>query len=265
MKWLISAFIGAAIFTSMQGHSMDIAYSKLNPFGGSVPPGSGEGLVLKGEIVPGDYDALLDVIRANPERFWHKTGFILASPGGDVQEALKIARLVKGTYSPVFVGKAAGPCVSACFFIYVSAVTREAGPGQLGVHRPYINPSRLSTSSAAAAEVTQDRILRQARAYLEDQNVPTNLIDKMFQRASTEVYWLSTDEIENQLGRRPPWFEQYLIAKCGLDKQLERDYFQTNNRALLPQILAVESCGDRLSKGNAEAFLESELSREANH
>ncbi len=257
MKRLLSILCLYACVFSPSASALEITYSNLNPFDGSIS--KGEGLLLRGEIVPGDYEYLLEVIRRDQDRFWRSTGFVLASPGGDIQEELKIARLIKGTYSSVYVGKAAGPCVSACFFIFSAAARREAGTRTLGIHRPYIHPRRLVSMSAREAETLQRNALRQARSYLENQDVPTNLIDKMFQRASTEVYWLSRDEIDEQLGRRPPWYEQFLIARCGLNKSLERKYFSTNDEAILDQLATVDNCGVQLSIPEARAFLRSEL------
>lgn len=244
--------------------ALEITYSSTNPFTGS--PESGEGLLLKGEIAPGDYKYLLEVIRNDPNRFWRSTGFILASPGGDIQEAVKIARLVKATYSSAFVGPAAGPCVSACFFVFASAARREAGSRTLGIHRPYIHPRRLHSLTPQQAETLQNTMLRQARLYLEDLQVPTNIIDTMFQRASTEVHWLTDPEIGEQLGRRPPWYEQFLIARCGLDKALERRYWQMHDKdqKLLDQLVSVDICGERLSRPDAEAFLKAELQNLSN-
>jgi hypothetical protein len=223
-----------------------------------------EVLLLKGEIVPGDYQRLLKIIGANPDRYWQSIGMALASPGGDIQEALKIARFVKGLYTPVYVGRATGPCVSACFFIFASAATREAGgTGKIGIHRPYVHPQRMSSISPRQSEALQNELLKEARSYLEGLLVPTNIIDAMFQRASTEVYWLSRIEIEEQLGRRPPWYEQFLIARCGLDKSLEKRLFKGNDEALLYRLVEVHNCGNRLSYPEAVAFLKTELKKSA--
>jgi len=254
--YLIWALLSCPVFGS------EITYSSVNPFvGGSSI--EGEGLLLKGEIEPGDYQRLLKIIRANPDRFWQSKGIVLASPGGDIQEALKIARFVKGTYTPVFVGKATGPCVSACFFIYATAARREAATETIGIHRPYVHPQHLNSLTPRQAEALQKELLKQARSYLAELLVPTNIIDKMFQRASTEVYWLSDDEIEEQLGRRPPWYEQFLIARCGLDKSLEKRYFKGYDQALLDRLVEVNNCGNRLSLPEAQAFLKTELKKSA--
>ena len=257
MKRLIYILCFCASIFSSSANALEITYSYLNPFSGEVS--KAEALLLRGEIVPGDYEYLLDVIRSDQERFWRSTGFVLASPGGDIQEALKIAHLIKGTYSTVWVGNAGGPCVSACFFMFISAVRREAGNKTIGIHRPYIHPRRMISMSPREAETLQEKVLREARLYLENQDVPTNLIDKMFQFSSMEVYWLSNDEITEQLGRRSPWYEQFLIAKCGFNKSIERQYFLNNDQAILDQLMEVNNCGAQLLIPEAKVFIESEL------
>src|ERR1700761_5831950 len=64
-----------------------------NQYLGPVGP-----LVLSGEIVPGDYDRLLDKIAEDPGRFLDQNKLILASNDGDADEAIKIARLVRSLY-----------------------------------------------------------------------------------------------------------------------------------------------------------------------
>src|SRR5437867_7651624 len=118
MRTLFIAWCALAILLPGSAHPLEITYSSANSFDGSSSVG--EGLLLRGEITPGDYEYLLDVIRNSPDRFWRSTGIVLASAGGDIQEALKIAGLVKATYRSVFVGPAAGPCVSACFLVFVA-------------------------------------------------------------------------------------------------------------------------------------------------
>jgi len=261
MKRLLSMLGFLAIMLSTSAKALDISYSNINPFNGENGEiGKAETLLLKGEITPGDYEHLLKVIRSDQVRFWKSVGFVLSSPGGDLQEAMKIARLVKGTYSRAFVGSATGNCVSACFFIYVSAVHRLAVSGSIGIHRPYLHPQKMVSLSAYEAEKFQNNVLRQARSYLENLDVPTGLVDKMFQRASTEVYWLSSDEIDEQLGIRPPWYEQFLIARCGLNKSIERKKLSNNtNETNFDDMAEVENCGSRLSMPEATAFLSSEL------
>jgi hypothetical protein len=90
-----------------------------------------------------------------------------------------------------------------------------------------------------------------AEEYLHQLRVPTGLVELMFENASNEIHWLTDDELERQLGERPPWYEEFLIARCGLDKSVERRYLAGNNHALLSQMVTVDQCGGELTRPDA--------------
>jgi hypothetical protein len=203
-----------------------------NQYVGPVGP-----LVISGEIVPGDYDHLLSKIRDDPGRFLAENKIILASDGGDVAEALKIATLVKSLFSEVIVGPLTGRCASACFFIYAAANQRETdGERLIGINRPYLVdsetalPSSQSPPASASPPLTdvtaaENRAMTKVRAFLQENAVPSYLVDEMFRRASDEVYWLS-DEDQKNLGYKSPAFKQYLRTECGWDEGLEREVYE---------------------------------------
>jgi hypothetical protein len=95
--WLISA----------PAYGAELFYMDHDPytdrFVGPIGP-----LVFSGEIIPGDYAALLSKILADRDRFLAQNKLILASDGGDVAEAIKIAKLVKSLYT---VDRALRQCV----------------------------------------------------------------------------------------------------------------------------------------------------------
>jgi hypothetical protein len=198
-------------------------------------------LVVSGEIVPGDYDRLLSKILDDPNRFLAENKIILASDGGDVAEALKIAKLVKSLFSEVIVGPLTGRCASACFFIYAAANQRETdGERLIGINRPYLVDSETisprssspppSSPPAASASPTdaaaaENRALSKVRAFLQENAVPSYLVDEMFRRVSDEVYWLSEDDQKN-LGYKSPAFKQYLRAECAWDEGLEQEVYE---------------------------------------
>lgn len=178
----------------------------------------------------------------------------MASPGGDIAEALKIGRLVKQLYMSVSVGREAGYCASACFIIFASSVDRDTSPGLVGIHRPYLSRESLRSLSPSAAEAAETAALQDAEQYLRDLRVRGNLVDLMLEQASTEIHWLSEDEFMHQMGRRPAWYEEFLIARCGCDKAAEERYFtDPNHQESLAQILAPVNCGQRLTIDEAKA------------
>ena len=148
---------------------------------------TGTQVVLEGQIEPGDYDKLRDdlIVKRDygddprcsatyedgcPERIY------LASPGGDVAEAMKIGRLVRalGWTALVPTRKFNSPagsanheteieryhlvapevnfmCASACFFIFADGISKDTASGietpLLGIHRPYLASERLKELS----------------------------------------------------------------------------------------------------------------------
>jgi len=212
-------------------------------------------LLMQGVIEPGDYDGLIDFAVLHDLNL-PLSGIVLSSPGGDVSEALKIGRLVKKLYMEAFVGPEFGQCASACFLIFASAVERYSGAGLVGIHRPYVSPERLRSLSPKEAETVETQSLLEAEEYLHQLRVPGNMVDTMFEHASTQIHWLSDDELINQLGRRAMWYEEFLIARCGLNKSLElraADAYDDNKRSLSEMRIAVNSCRDRLVRSEAQA------------
>jgi hypothetical protein len=166
-------------------------------------------LVISGDIDPGDYDRLLTKIANDDNRFMRQNTFILASNGGDAGEAIKIARFVASLFAKVSVGPQTGPCVGACLLIYAAAAQRATdGEHLLGMHRPAL-PGSASPTAAAALE---DGALARERAFLAASAVPDDLLEAMFRRSATDVYWLSSHD-EQALGDKSPAFRRLLTEK----------------------------------------------------
>jgi hypothetical protein len=199
------------------GQAAELRYGSLDP-----KDSEDNAVLLSGEIRKGDYEALLRFARKNPTIFNAHT-LVLASPGGDLIEAMRIGSFVRKTYQSVFVSPDIGKCASACFLIYVAAVNRGAQAKAIGIHRPYFAPSEFERMPLQEAEKKHRRLMEVVRKYLEDQQVPQYLIERMFSLASTEIYWLTFEDLDN-LGARANWWDQVLVARCGLDKKLEQGF-----------------------------------------
>jgi hypothetical protein len=230
----------------------DLFYMDHDPFTdryvGPVGP-----LVISGEIMPGDYDQLLSKITGDENRFLALNKVILASDGGDVAEALKIARLVKSLYSEVIVGTLTGRCVSACFFIYAAANQREVnGERLLGINRPYIAGAEAPPTPPPDEAIVESRALMQVRGFLRENKVPDYLADEMFRRASDDAYWLSADDQKN-LGFRSQSFNQFLAAKCAWNDQIERETF--SGKRSIDDLKQMMRCRDRATQEAARQAL----------
>jgi hypothetical protein len=210
-------------------------------------------LVVSGEIVSGDYDRLLARILEDENRFLSQNKIILASDGGDVWEAMKIAKLIKSLCTEIIVGPLTGRCVSACFFIFAAAGQREAdGEKLIGINRPFIDAQAAAAAPTASAAAAESRALAQVRAFLKDNAVPDYLVDEMFRRASDDAYWLSAEDQKN-LGYRSQSFNQYLRAKCAWDQQIEREVYA--GKRPVEDLKPMLKCRDRVAQEAARQAL----------
>lgn len=180
-------------------------------------------ILMQGDVRKGDYERFRTFMLANFKTYVSQDRTLyLNSDGGDLAETLKIASLIRTMYATVSIeytdGK--GECASSCFFLYLSGTERSFGHwSRLGIHRAYFAPEYFAGLTPNDAKVRQKELTLTVEALLKDNSVPQSLIDRMNSTSSTEIYWLEYPEME-ALGERPPWFEEFLTAKCGYDKGL---------------------------------------------
>ena len=175
-------------------------------------------LSLVGTIVKGDTEKLRNVIRAQRSGL---ASIILDSPGGDVEEAIRMADLIK----PLFVIVVVAPgkfCASACFFVWLAGNPRNAQSreytqllakqkkpqtyGVVGLHRPY-------RANIGDVENDQNQLMKRIQGYLEQQMLSRRLIDLMMSRPSNDIYWLTRADFD-ELGEYSPQIEELLIRRC---------------------------------------------------
>jgi hypothetical protein len=178
--------------------------------------------VLSGEIVPGDYERLLAKIAEDQNRFLSQNKLILASSQGNAEEAMKIARLVKSLYIEVIVAPLTGRCAGACFLIYAAAAQRGTdGENLLGVSRPGLAESEWAAMPTAQAALLEDTMQTSVRTFLNDNEVSPDIVEEMFKRPPTDIYWLNEQQ-EAALSPKSPSFAKLLADKCGWNDGLER-------------------------------------------
>ena len=178
---------------------------------------------LTGEISRGDYKNVLAFLTANEPFFGTLT---LNSSGGDVEEALKIGRLLRKhlieTWAPItapngpilFAGSnlmCDGPrctCASACALIWFGGVERM---GTVGVHRPWTRDPEFVRLSPAEASARYRRALNDLTLYLNEMEIPQSITELMVATSSDDVRWIdAVDGLE-----RPPSIAEWEDASCG--------------------------------------------------
>lgn len=214
IKFLQTLVFLFAIITPNIGQAADIFLEKFR-------------INIIGEIRPGDAERVAQSAIEQVTRNRKKISSVFVnSPGGDVDEAIRIADLVKGMKPNVVVEKG-GICASSCFIIYLAGYERSATwvrddgsmqtpekrasrLGIIGIHRPY-----LKNPSADVASVRkQDDLMRRFREYLASFHVPQYLIDEMMARPSNDIYWLRDRDLE-LIGQFGAGDEEALISRCG--------------------------------------------------
>jgi hypothetical protein len=224
----------------------------------------GSWVVLEGQIEPGDYDKLRDFLLVTrdyspvddprcsatyedgcPEEIY------LASPGGDVAEAIKIGRLVRTLgwaatvptrtdNSPAGSSlhedevkrydlgdpKANFMCASACFFVFVGGIYKDTAmsglPLILGIHRPYLSSERLKELSGGQAIAKASLTKAAIETYLRGMDVPTKYSDQMFTVPKDQILWISQDDFAANFSGFVSSLRDWIDAKCDDRTDIEK-------------------------------------------
>jgi ATP-dependent protease ClpP protease subunit len=127
---------------------------------------------------------------------------LLDSPGGDGLAAVEIGRLLRQGSAHVFV---TGKCASACVFIFMGGVVRQARDGALGIHRARI--TRLDKETKKRIDVDHERDLRaknklreadhQIRDYVQEMGILAQFSAAMNEIPPESMRWLTRREGKN--------------------------------------------------------------------
>ena len=98
------------------------------------------------DIAPGDYEALLKGIKANPGKYAKKI-VMLDSIGGSVSEAMRMGRLLRETGFDALV-PSTGVCQGSCVYLLAAGHAKTVR-GYVGIHRPYYAGSDSVHSASA--------------------------------------------------------------------------------------------------------------------
>lgn len=181
-------------------------------------------IVIEGEIRKGDHEKLLSAILEKGIEF---RKVFLASNGGDVEEAIKIGRLVRSLSYSTEVGKRFGDkrfcdkivdqkncmCASACTLIYLSGVKRSGD--SLSVHRVYLNHDSLKRLSLEESRYVSEYLETLTSEYLTEMGAPLSYVEIMSSAASDRLVHLDKDYVEKNLSGYIKGYDEALIAKCG--------------------------------------------------
>ena len=230
LKHVLAIILGALTLNPMLGVEPAKAIEELKVYRGV--------LVLEGKIVAGDYDKLRNFLGTKSNFDKISDGVFLASPGGNVAEAMRIGRLIRtlrlSTDAPsgpptgnakfgeslIKANHLVNPktnylCASACFFVYVSGIYRNLNwVGRLGVHRPIQLEGNARTLTSDESLKANWFVRETVKNYLKDMDVPDKYVDLIFSVPPTEVRWITQNEFDSDLRGFIPELKNWVGAKC---------------------------------------------------
>ena len=186
-------------------------------------------LRLQGTIQAGDASRLLELFRGT-EPF--AGAMQLDSPGGDVNEAMALGRLVR---SAMLATNSIRACDGACFLIWVAGVERRARV-----------PMSPGISHADGEEIV--------RAYLAEMEVPHEVAGLVV--GSRNAGRLSPEVAVEMTGERSSEHQAWLALKCGALDEEERQ-----NLAALEALVAMEGSMRTMGGSSAADTLDADTQR----
>lgn len=159
-------------------------------------------LMLEGRIEPGDFSKVLAAVDShNKSRSCSLSRIKLNSPGGDVDEAMKIGRIIRKRelFTEVDLGD---QCLSSCVLILGAGVVRSIMPESLlkpaarvGIHRPYFVALDKGLSTSEIRDLRKQMISRM-KVYADEMDLSERLIDEMMSIPPEQIKILSPVELK---------------------------------------------------------------------
>lgn len=193
---------------------------------------------LIGKIEKGDAEKFKIIVEYLREEKIIVNMLLLASIGGDTEEAMQIGTIVRKLFIPTQAPYALDSgftcngypselkedecdCSSACFLIWAAGVYRMGDV--LGVHQPYFLGEDTEELSATEAQKELVQMYEGIRSYLEKMDIPEHIINEMFNTGSDEIAYLDWDSAKSM--ESVPFFNEWVGANCSrLTTEEERDY-----------------------------------------
>lgn len=153
---------------------------------------SGDGrLLATGTIMPGAADSFAAEIE---KRGSYVKTVVLHSPGGSVQDALKIGRLIRERKYNTEV-QDARYCASSCPLVFAGGVERIAGTkAAIGVHQVSALTHTASATMADGMSSAQ-RVSAEVQRYLRDMGVDSQVWVHAMETPANELFYFKPDEL----------------------------------------------------------------------
>lgn len=173
---------------------------------------------LSGPIIPGVAAAIQAQLQPITGR---RVGIFLDSPGGSMEEAMLLGRVLRTHEASTYVGSGR-EWSSACVLLLASGVMRRVHEGRIGIHSPYMEVA----TETATFQQQHDRLGEQVRGYLAQMNITAELYDRMRTVPSEGMLYLDDAELTRLglQGSDPVWTDYRDSQNAARAKMSKTDY-----------------------------------------
>jgi hypothetical protein len=245
------------------------------------PSDNGRGAVLEGKIETGDFEKVRNFFFSE-----YPLQIYLASPGGNLAEAMRIGHLVRSlnllTMAPgEYPGKslenrmhilkqpkADYMCASECFFVYVAGIKRFVdsvfGKAFLGIQRPHLSVSKLQAATGDEAIASTNHTRTVVQDYLEEMGVPAKYAEEMFRLSQGDIRWLSHEEIQADFDGFVPELRDWVDTQCDKRSDTEKNILKQMHGKGIAELTPTERAmaGRLVTKRSQQFQCENELQSE---
>jgi hypothetical protein len=195
---------------------------------------------LVGKIEKGDAEKFERLVEDLRQKKRTVNMLMLASIGGDANEAMRIGKIVRESFIPTHAPFALNDgvtcdeypsglkvdncdCASACFLIWVAGVYRMGNV--LGIHQPDFLEGCLDGLSASESDKEYVLMYERVISYLKNMEVPEHIIDIMFNTGSDEITYLDWNIAKSM--QSVSFFDEWIGGSClRLTAEEEMDYWR---------------------------------------
>jgi hypothetical protein len=205
----------AAVLSPVVAYGADI--SPINP-PESTDYFSHARVMITGVIKRGDSKKLEQLMPGAIARSWARQPgeeafphIGISSPGGDVEEAMLMGRVLRKHLATLQVPKG-GRCESACVLVLAGAATKLGF--NVGIHRMRPTPEMAQRMGASKLTAHYNSMRLRVDDYLREMGVSPLLADMMLRTGSETMRYLSDRELDDLgLHGMDPGFAEYYRAK----------------------------------------------------
>jgi hypothetical protein len=207
LRWLLRVLVIATVavvgvdYYETRQQVIDTTPASTTPGDREADPGAasmnfdlvaGGRLMAKGAIDAGAAERFAAEIA---KRGSYVTTVVLNSPGGSLEDALAMGRLIRAKGFATEVEPNAS-CASSCPLVFAGGVERRAGvKARIGVHQAFAaGPSAATTGSAGGMESAQ-RVSARCQKYLQEMGVDPALWIHAMETPPARMYFLSSAEL----------------------------------------------------------------------